>query len=154
MTKVPTPLSQADFASVIWNQSWAIASSQQNEIKFALWCMHERYFLSFWMLEWDWQDKWAVIPKHMGSIEFQLLKVCESMKLIDMLCAVMLRYVRVCDRCMVPIPLRPALELNVLGAPGATSMTSCALGTSQDATKSTNQYKPIDRQKSKFYKAN
>ena len=28
----------------------------------------------------------------MGSIEFQLLKVCESMKLIDMLCAVMLRY--------------------------------------------------------------
>lgn len=46
-----------------------------------------------------------------------------------------------CDRCMVPIPLRPALELNVLGAPGATSMTSCApLGT-QDAT---NQYKPVD----------
>ena len=59
-----------------------------------------------------------------------------------------------CDRCMVPIPLRPALELNVLGAPGATSMTSCALGTSQDATKSTNQYKPVDIRRSKFYKAN
>jgi len=65
------------------------------------------------------------------------VKVWKWLTCFVRLCSVM----RVCDRCMVPIPLRPALELNVLGAPGATSMTSCApLGT-QDAT---NQYKPVD----------
>lgn len=53
---------------------------------------------------------------------------------LNILCAVMLVYTCV-DRCMVPIPLRVALELNVLGAPGATSVTCCApLGTWQDAT--------------------
>ena len=59
------------------------------------------------------------------------------MKLIEhALCVSARLFVSVPDRCMVPIPLRAALELNVLGAPGATLVT-CAriLGTSrQDAT--------------------
>ena len=45
------------------------------------------------------------------------------MKLIEhALCGYARLFVPVPDRCMVPIPLRAALELNVLGAPGATSV--------------------------------